>query len=88
MKSVLDIPDSPYSIEYDGDLNWTLCERRGPRVHRLSYHATPDDALRACLRLLATVSAREAITEWLDRLNAVNTRIDATAKKLIKGKRK
>jgi len=88
MKSVLDIPDSLYSIEYDGDLNWTLCEQRGTRLHRLSYHATPGDALRACVRLLATVSERESITEWLDRLNAVNTRINATARKLTKSKRK
>ena len=85
-----------YAVQYDGDWNWTLLElmpereakdrKTGevkimpPKEAAVSYHATPEGALRAAVRRTAAIKECETITEYLSELNAVMGRVEGILK--------
>jgi hypothetical protein len=85
-----------YAVSFDGDLNWTLLEllpeREGkdretgetktmpPKEVAISYHATPEDALRAAVRRTAALKDCETISDYLTELNAVMKRVEGILK--------
>ena len=95
MKQTLKIPDTPYALEFDGDICWTLLEtipahaskKKGhegepvpERVKPLSYHATPEAALTECIRLQAASEPLDTVQDYLNAMNAVTDRIASLAK--------
>ena len=85
-----------YAVQYDGDLNWTLLEllpeREGkdretgevktmpPKEVAISYHATPEDALRAAVRRTAALPEYDTISDYLTELSAVMGRVEGILK--------